>query len=245
MKIGLQLYNFREALSADFRGALKEISKIGFDGVEFAVAYGNIPPAELAAYLKELGLECCGTMFAKDAMLDPANICWEYVEALKTPAVTHSASGDFTKIYKDLIETSTVIGKNAAAHGVVFAYHNHWLEFTDVDGKTAMDRILEATDPANVYMEPDVCWLTRAGVKPAEFLKKYEDRIVQIHVKDIGVPEDPDTTAVLGTGVVDLASVIAAAKTMPKCQWLTYEQDNSADPFQSAADSLAFLRKNI
>ena len=32
MKAGLQLYNFRNELAADFKGALREIAKIGFDG---------------------------------------------------------------------------------------------------------------------------------------------------------------------------------------------------------------------
>ena len=58
MKAGLQLYNFRNELAADFKGALREIAKIGFDGVEFAGNYGGIAPDELAAYLKELKLEC-------------------------------------------------------------------------------------------------------------------------------------------------------------------------------------------
>ena len=58
MKFGVQLYNFREALQKDFRGTLKEVAKLGFDGVEFPCMYGNIPPEELAEYLKELKLEC-------------------------------------------------------------------------------------------------------------------------------------------------------------------------------------------
>jgi 5'-phosphate synthase pdxT subunit len=56
MKFGVQLYNFRKALSSDFKGALKEIAKLGFDGVEFALNFGNTDPEELAALLKELKL---------------------------------------------------------------------------------------------------------------------------------------------------------------------------------------------
>ena len=42
MKIGVQLYNFRDALKADFKGTLKEVAKMGFEGVEFAVDYGTV-----------------------------------------------------------------------------------------------------------------------------------------------------------------------------------------------------------
>ena len=53
MKLGLQLYNFREELAQDFKGALREIAKLGFDGVEFASKYGDLEPAELAAFLEK------------------------------------------------------------------------------------------------------------------------------------------------------------------------------------------------
>ena len=54
MKLGLQLYNFRNELNEDFRGTLKKIAALGFSGVEFAGNYGQIPPAELAGLLQEL-----------------------------------------------------------------------------------------------------------------------------------------------------------------------------------------------
>ena len=63
MKFAVQLFNFRKELNEDFRGNLKEISKLGFDGVEFAMNYGQAAPDELAAYLRELHLECACTMF--------------------------------------------------------------------------------------------------------------------------------------------------------------------------------------
>ena len=68
MKLAVQLYNFRVELKQDFKGTLREIAKLGFDGVEFATYYGNMEPDELAALLKELKLECAGTMFPKDIL---------------------------------------------------------------------------------------------------------------------------------------------------------------------------------
>ena len=78
MKLGLQLYNFREELKQDFRGTLREIAKIGFDGVEFAVNYGELEPEELAALLKELNLACAGTMFPKNILCEPDAPAWKH-----------------------------------------------------------------------------------------------------------------------------------------------------------------------
>ena len=244
MKIGLQLYNFRNQLKEDFRGALKEIAKLGADGVEFAVNYGGLPPEELKAFLKELKLECAGTMFSVDNLVQADNEAYQYAKALNTPAVTISAFASTVEEWDAIREKCRIIGANAAKYGTVFSYHNHWTEFGTFEGKTFMDRILENTDPKQVFMEPDICWLNRSGINPVDFIRKYADRIRQVHIKDIKVPTEVSTTTELGKGVVPVIPVLNLAGELPG-RWFIYEQDSSEDPFRSAAESLAFLKKNL
>ena len=90
-------------------------------------------------------------------------------------------------------------------------------------------------------MEADICWITRGGLDPAAFLRKYRSRINQLHVKDIGVADDASTTTELGKGIVDVKGAVQAAREIG-VEWFIYEQDNSADPFRSAAESLKTLR---
>ena len=243
MKRGVQLYNFREELKQDFRSTLKEIAAIGFDGVEFAINYGEMEPEELAAYLKELNLECAGTMFPKAILCENDSPAWAMAKALNSPAVTFSYTDNLPESWQTLLEMCRTTGKNAAAHGIPFSYHNHWQEFSRLDdGEYVMVRVLEETDPAQVLIEPDVCWLTRAGLDPVAYIKRYGNRIKQVHLKDLRIPEERETMCVLGKGCVDLAGCIAAAKETP-CEWLIYEQDHSADRFTDAAESLAFMKK--
>ena len=244
MKLGVQLYNFREELMQDFRGALREIAKIGFDGVEFASKYGNMEPDELAALLKELNLECAGTIFPRATLLEMDSPSWQMTKALNSPAVTFGYTAeDLPEIWQDLRDMCRTAGKYAAAHGTVFSYHNHWLEFTQVSGgEYAMTRILDESDPEQVFLEPDVCWMTRAGVDPAAYIRRYASRIKQVHLKDLRIPEQRETMTALGKGCVDLDACVAAAQNGP-CQWLIYEQDHSEDHFADAAESLKFMRK--
>lgn len=242
MKFAVQLYNFRRELGEDFRGTLKEIAKLGFAGVEFAMNYGSFAPDELAAYLRELKLECAGTMFQSEELMHVDHVAYEYAAKLNSPAVTISASCDFSREWQRVAETCRRIGGNAVARGTVFSYHNHWAEFADADGMCAMDRILAATDPKQVLMEPDVCWLTRGGVSPVDFLRRYAVRIRQIHMKDSRVPADKQYLTELGAGIVDLAGVYRVAGEIG-AEWLIYEQDVTADPFRSAEISLSFLKK--
>ena len=242
MKLGLQLYNFREELKQDYRGTLKEIAKLGFDGVEFAVNYGEIEPEELAAILKELKLECAGTMFPKNILCQMDSFAWKMAQTLNSPAVTFSYTDNLPQSWQTFIEMCQIAGKNAAAHQIQFSYHNHWQEFTKFeDGELVMTRMLNETDPTQVFIEPDVCWLTRAGVNPVAFIEQYSNRIKQVHLKDLRIPEERETMTSLGKGCVDLVGCIKAASKTP-CQWLIYEQDHSTDHFADAAESLSFLK---
>ena len=244
MKTAIQLYNFRNELKADYEGTLRRVAELGYDGVEFAMNYGGIEPEKLAELLRELKLECAGTMFKPEELLDPAGVAYRYAEALNSPAVTISLMHpDFVVAEAETLALLRRLGDAAAKHpGVVFSYHNHWREFVEVDGAPVMYRLLDATDPQRVYWEPDVCWITRGGGSPAAALRRYGQRILQVHLKDIEVLDDNKTTTELGRGVIDLAAARAAlAET--RCLWQIVEQDNTRlSPFESAAIGLRYLR---
>jgi len=246
MLTGLQLYNFRNELAKDFAGTMREIAKLGFDSVEFAGgAHANMEPDELAAFLKELKLRCAGTMFSADKLLNEQDKVYEYAVKLQSPAVTISSNVDFAKLWPDIAKTCAAIGDIAAKHpGLVFSYHNHWMEFATAGDKSAMEQILDATDAQKVFWEPDLCWLSRAKQDPMALLPRYGARIRQIHLKDIVEPEVPETTSPLGKGTLNLQRCLEAAKKT-QAQFIIYEQDFCDDPFQCAADSLKFLKANL
>lgn len=241
MKFGVQLYNFRVALAEDFKGTIREIGKMGFDGVEFAYFFGGLSPEETAELLREAGLECCGAMFPDSQLTNPDDIAWDYAKVLNPPAVSVSAMVDFTREWQKVHAICQTIQHNAEQKQIHFSYHNHWAEYDRIDGKPAIDFILDAPESRNIFLEPDVCWLTRGKMDPAAYIRKYANRIKQIHFKDILVADDPATTATLGKGIVDLKSSFSAAQEI-NCPWIIFEQDNSSDPFQSAAESLAYLK---
>lgn len=241
MKFGVQLYNFRKYLAEDFKGTMKEIAKIGFDGVEYAFNFGEMEPEEIASFTKEIGLECCGMMFSDQLLSNPENNAWNYAKALNPPTISISETVDFSQKWQEILDICLVIQKNAEAKGFLFSYHNHWAEYDLADGIPAMYRILDALGAEKIFVEPDVCWLSSAGMDPASYIRKYGSRIKQVHFKDNLEPKNPKSTVSLGNGIVDLKSAFAAVKEI-NAQWLIYEQDTSNDPFKDASDSLAFMK---
>ena len=246
MKIGLQLYNFRKELKADFKGTLREIAKLGIDGVEFAGDYGNMQPQELADFLAEIKLECAGTMFPAATLQEKENICYEYARVLKSPALTFSMMCNFTELHAEKSQMIKTAVRNANANGCDFSYHNHWDEFLcKIDGEYAMEYMIREIDEPTLLLEPDVCWVTRGGHSPIQFLQDHASAIKQVHLKDIKVPSEYNSLTELGNGVIDLKGSIAAAKKTA-CQWLIYEQDlTELTPMESASISLKWLKDNL
>ena len=52
--IALQLYSVRDDIAADFEGTLKKVKAMGYDGVEFAGLYGNLPPRLRKCVMKQV-----------------------------------------------------------------------------------------------------------------------------------------------------------------------------------------------
>lgn len=142
------------------------------------------------------------------------------------------------------------ICKNA---GMKFVYHNHFHEFQKIDGETIFDIIVNNTDPELVYFEIDTFWTYRGGVDPVDLFKKYGDRIILVHQKDfakdckepinifemidgtakIGMEEfrkvvNPATFTEIGTGILDIQSIIDAAIEYTAAEYIILEQDMTA-----------------
>ena len=65
-----------------------------------------------------------------------------------------------------------------------FGYHNHHVEFLEVDGQVPFDYLMQNTDPDLVKIELDLGWLAIAGVDAHEYLLRYQGRVIACHLKD-------------------------------------------------------------
>ena len=237
---GIQLYTVRDALGQDFKGTVKSLAKLGYQGLEFAWNYGGMEPAELAAFLKEHKLQCCGLHTSLEKLLDPANADYAYAVALGSPCVTISLCGSLEKDLKGMVAKVTEGAKIAKGKGLVFTYHNHAQEFAKIDGAYVLDLFYQATDPALVQAEIDTYWVKKGGEDPVSYIKKYSGRIPQLHFKDM----NPETGsfAELGTGCVDFPGVLEVARK-GGTKWVIYEQDSTAP--NAPLDSAAISAKNM
>ncbi|HEY2379218.1 MAG TPA: TIM barrel protein [Gemmatimonadaceae bacterium] len=145
----------------------------------------------------------------------------------------------------------TEIGKRTADVGIPVAYHPHMGSIGEKPNDA--DRVLDASDPKYVRLLLDVAHYQVGGGDPAAAIRKYRDRLLLLHIKDVRRPireSGPSYEFVeLGRGSVDLPAVFAALRDVKFRGWAIVELDAVPDhahtPKESAEISKRYLQDVI
>ncbi|WP_153797420.1 sugar phosphate isomerase/epimerase family protein [Foetidibacter luteolus] len=268
--VGLQLYTLFNIIDNDVQGNLKKVADIGFKEVESAFSkkggYYGMKPKEFADYVAGLGMSwkshhVLGAPFklpanakpptgpdGKPIEIPPMRNLKENMQQLVDEAaeggvpylVCAMSPTGTTEEIKSTVDVLNKTGEACKKAGISFAYHNHDMEFKEVDGKKPYDIMLADTGADTVKMELDLCWVTKAGVDPVELFNKNPGRFPLWHVKDI----DKAMTGPqpVGTGIIDFKRIFANAATAGM-QHFFIEHDMPADPFASITTSYGNIQK--
>ena len=118
--------------------------------------------------------------------------------------------------WKRTAELLNTYGERLHEAGLSLAYHNHNIDFKKFDGISAYEMLVTATDPRFVRLELDCGWAASAGLDCTALLKRWPQRYMGIHLKDVGTGLVPnvamatDSTEV-GSGRLDWPAILQAA----------------------------------
>jgi sugar phosphate isomerase/epimerase len=227
--LGIQLWTVKSEAEKDLEGTLRKVYAAGFREIEFAGYYGKTP-ADLAKLMKSIGFSLVSTHAGAGDIAKSGDQIIADAKALGLKYIVCSSPGvspakeklsweermkavDLTD-WKWNADLFNKFGKQVSDAGMVFGYHNHSAEFKKFDGKTAFDHLFGMTDAKHVKIEMDIGWVAVAGVDPVALLDQYKDRVIALHVKDVGKRgadgKDPPSVA-LGEGTVDWKKVLGTA----------------------------------
>lgn len=247
--LGLQLYSVRSDLARDFEGTLKAVSEMGYDGVEFAGLYGK-SAQEVKALCEKYDLVPISAHIPLAEMLaDPENTFETYrMIGCKYAAVPYIGVEErpLHKNYDKTVDDIKSLCEVAKSKGISLMYHNHDFEFVRLEnGEYGYDDMFSRIPSDLLKPEMDVCWVKVAGEDPAEYLKKYCDRIPVVHFKDFVMPgskaqnmynligmeevkrdDEDDSFAFrpIGYGAQNVQSLFEALDGSV-CEWIIVEQD--------------------
>ena len=243
--LGIQLWTVKTEAEKDLEGTLRKLYALGFREIEFAGYYGKTA-AEIGNLLKNIGLSPVSTHAGADDIVakpdqiiaDAKTLGLKYIICSSPMSSAAKANLEWAKKMDALdpgdwklnAQLFNKFGKQVKDAGMVFGYHNHSAEFKKYDGKTAFDHLFGMTDAKHVKIELDVGWVAVAQQDPVAILNQYKDRVVALHVKDVGARgadgKAPPSVA-LGEGTVDWKKVLGTAHAVGVKHYF-YEQE---EPF--------------
>lgn len=234
LPVALQLYSIRETLAKGYEAGVRKVAAMGYAGVETAGFPGTTPEAA-ARLFRELGLAVPAAHSPlplgdkKNEVLDTmaAIGCKRIVLAWLGPEQFASLEGVYQAA--DMLNAAAAVARE---RGLAVGYHNHWQEFTLVEGRPAYEHMLERLDP-DVFWELDTYWAMVAEHDPAEVIAKLGPRASLLHLKDgPGTMQDPMTA--VGDGVQDWPHIMGAGEK--HAEWLIVEIDRCATDMMTAVD---------
>ena len=226
-------------------GMLQAIADAGFLGVETVDVPGG-DPAAARGVLDDLDLTVTSShTWGHWTDPDAFRRAIDALAELGSPRVIVSPPADDLRAsLPALIDRLTAAADVAAERGLRLGIHNHDAEMTVIDGQRAIDRLVAGLGDA-VDVQVDIFWAVVGGADPAEVIRGLGPRVVSLHLKDgealpsSAASNEPFVNVPVGSGRVDPAPAVEAARAAGNVEWLIVEFDHVAgSPIDATRASL-------
>jgi len=229
--IALQLYSVREACAEDLPGTLEAVAQMGYEGVELAGYYGYSAP-DLRKMLDDNGLECCGSHLSVDRLL--GDELMRTVEFNKELGNQFLICPDLPEEYRNSksawLKTAQLFNEISARVRPLdmwVGYHNHRIEFTEMDGELPWD-IFFGNTSEGVVMQLDTGNALAGGADPVKLLEQYPGRALTVHLKEHSATNEE---ALVGEGDIGWEEIFRVCESpVGATQWYIVEQETYPYP---------------
>jgi len=227
LPFALQLYTIGGDVRRDMAGALQQVAKLGFKGVEFA-GFNNLAAADIKKMLDDNGLQCVGCHTALNTLLgDEFARTVDFNRAIGNPRpIVPSLAANYTnsrQAIEGAADAFNAIAEKLKPMGMRTGFHCHPGEFKVVDGSTVWD-VFFARANKDVIMQCDLGHMGTAGADQLAVLARYPGRATTVHVK-------PANAAPLLGDAADSnkwPEIFRACETVGGTEWYILEYDGGS-----------------
>ena len=258
MKFGINLYSLRTLIGneEDFLKTALALSCMGYDTLQFSGA--PYDPEVIRRVSAASGMPVVVTHVPMDRIINDTDSLMKEHESFGCRCIGLGAMPPALvcdeENFKITVEKLNAAAKKMKDNGFVFCYHNHHFEQYRVNGKPALDYLIENAE--YIHFTADVYWLQYGGADVLKTIKKMAGRVDCIHLKDYRVNAKTDENgnisyvpgfAPVGDGVLDFRAIIETAKECGTKHFLVEQDDavNYPDPLGQVKRSITYLKENF
>nr|WP_196107948.1 MULTISPECIES: sugar phosphate isomerase/epimerase [unclassified Ochrobactrum] len=243
-------YSYQLYSSRNFQPLERTLTMLRDLGYRRVEGYGGIygDPVRLKKDLDASGLSMPTGHFGLDMLENEVSRVLEIakvadMKAIFCPYLDADRRPDSVAGWQEFGKRLVAAGEPYRKEGYAFGWHNHDFEFRPLaDGSVPQEHILNASP--DLAWEADIAWIIKGGADPLEWIERYGNRILAVHVKDIAVngeKADEDGWEDVGHGTVDWPALFTALRKTP-ARYFIMEHDNPSDDTRFASRSIETVR---
>jgi sugar phosphate isomerase/epimerase len=224
MPIGFQVWTIKESLVKDFAGTLKKMAELGYQSLEMCSPPGyessgfgplmKLKPGEMKQIINDAGLICPSSHYGMSEFREHLDERISFaLESGQTQMILSSFGLPQKATLDDWLRAADELNKmglKAKNAGIQMGFHNHHMEFQQIDGTLIYDALMKQFDPEYIKMQFQVA-VINIGYKASDYFKKYPGRFISAHLADWSYLEKKEMP--VGQGIVDWKEFFATVKT--------------------------------
>jgi inosose dehydratase len=142
----------------------------------------------------------------------------------------------------------TELGRRTTELGIPLGYHPHMGSIGERPEDS--DRVLAAADPRYVKLLLDVAHYQQGGGDPVDAIRRYRDRLLLLHIKDVEspAPSNPKSSyrfVELGRGRVNIKAVFDTLRDIGFPGWSIIELDDVTAPGRTPKQSAEINKRYL
>ena len=247
-KLSVQLWSVKDVIKKDFKGTLKALADMGFEGVELAGEFGPYKndAKGLKTFLDSINLKVSGAHVSFKQLnaknFDKTVTFYQQLN-LDTLIIGWDERAWHPQGIKEVVTLLNNLDKKLAPYNIKTGFHNHDHEFDDFKGSTYWDYLAVNTRDS-VVLQQDVGWTTYAGKNAVEYVKKYPNRTLTTHYK-VRIPEGVEgKLPIIGQDTIDWLNLLKANINVGGTKWIVVEQEEYPNGLSSLA-AVALSKKGL